>query len=255
MSTPSPSGTTLRCPQCGADNALPSGARVVRCAFCEAALFVDRGGLISHYQLPRMVDKSQAVEAMRRWMAGNDTVKDLDTKATITAMEPLRFPVWLFRSSSDQRGEATRIEPAAPTPIPALADLKLPAGRLEPFEPQAEVVESAAVTVPIETARGWLGEDAGSLSETALVHLPLWRGHYQYQGQEYSAYIEGATGAVMASVFPAKAEAPFYLMAILGVLVFLVEGFVVSNPFLKVALYAATALPLALGNFLVARKV
>jgi LSD1 subclass zinc finger protein len=249
----SPLVNSLRCPQCGGENPLPSGARLLRCAFCDAALFVDRGGLVSHYALPRLLDRAQAAEALRRWMAGNETVKDLDQRATLEAPEPLSFPMWLFRVGGG-RGEEVRVEPAAPTPIPQLVDLEVPAGKLEPYR-REEAVEETAATVPLATARGWLGERAQRTTETALVHLPLWRCRYAYGGQSYTALVDASTGAVLASVYPAKAETPYYLTAALGLLLFLVLGFAISNPFVKLVAYAITGIPLALIAYWVTRTV
>lgn len=252
----------LRCPQCGGENALPSGVRVLTCAFCSATLFVDRSGLVSHYRLPRRIDREHALEALRRWMNGNETVKDLDRKSEIVGVEAVSFPMWLFRSRAaggGPGGEEVRVEPAAATPIAELADLNIPAGQLEPFRTEASGAEQeatvTAASVPLETARGWLGEAAGRLTETALVQVPLWHCHYRYQGADYGAYVEGSTGAVVASVFPAKAESPYYATAALGLALFLVEGLVVSNLFLKLVVYAVTAVPLALLAFWVTRKV
>ncbi len=248
----------LRCPQCGGENELPSGVRVLTCAFCSAALFVDRSGLVSHYRLPRRLDREHALEALRRWMNGNETVKDLDKKSEVLAVEPVSFPMWLFRSQGARAGgggEEVRVEPAAATPIPQLADLEIPAGALEPFRREDGGVEQAAASVPLDTARGWLGEASGRLTETALVQVPLWHCRYRYRGAECGAYVEGSTGAVLASVFPAKAESPYYAVAALGLALFLVEGLVIGNLLLKVMVYAVTAVPLALLAFWVTRKV
>lgn len=256
------SGASLRCPQCGGENALPSGVRILTCAFCSATLFVDRSGLVSHYRLPRRLDREHALEALRRWMNGNETVKDLDRKSEIVGVEALSFPMWLFRSQGAKAGgggEEVRVEPAAATPIAQLADLQIPAGQLEPFQQEAGGVEPeapvTAVTVPLDTARGWLGEAAKRLTETALVQVPLWHCRYRYRGREYGAYVEGSTGAVLASVFPAKAESPYYAVAALGLALFLIEGLVIGNVFLKILVYSATAIPLVLLAHWVTRKV
>ncbi|HEX4952827.1 MAG TPA: hypothetical protein VF017_05460 [Thermoanaerobaculia bacterium] len=249
------SGTTLACPQCGGANALPSGERLLLCAFCEATLFVDRSGLVSHYRLPRLVDRATAAEALRRWMAGNDTVKDLDQKATISSVAAITFPMWLFRRSAGGGSEETRVEPAAAIPIPQVADLALPAGRLEPCLEAEDGAERLAATVPLETARSWLGTSGGALSETALVEVPFWRCRYAYAEREYTALVEGSTGAVVASIYPEKAESPFYLTAALGAVAFLVAGFLTANPFFKLGLYALIAVPLLGLAWLVSRKV
>ena len=276
-----PLTTTLTCPQCGADNPLPSGQRLVECTFCDATLFVDRSGLVSHYEVPRLLGAEEAEKALRRWMAGNDTVKGLDRQARLQSSVPLLFPMWMFRLRRSG-GEVVRVEPAAPTTEPQLADLQVPAGQLRPYEGGAkngpgrpdrpgpsdggeaggetggETAAPMPVQVPLETARGWLEQREGEgarVSETALVHLPLWQCEYLYRGDPYTALVDGSTGAVLASRFPAKSEGPFWVVAILGVLLFLVEGLVVSNPGVKAVLYGVTAVPLFLLAWWVARKV
>ena len=124
---------TITCPQCAGENSLRSGERLLACSFCGAALFVDRAGVVGRYWLPRLLDEEKARAALKRWMAGNDTVKDLDRKSSIESVEPVSFPVWMFRSRQ-AGGETAYVEPAAPTPIPQLADLKVPAGQLRPLD-------------------------------------------------------------------------------------------------------------------------
>lgn len=250
----------LRCPQCGGETALPSGVRILACSFCGGTLFVDRSGLVNHYRLPRMIDREHAIEALNRWMNGNETVKDLDKKSQVTAVVPTTFPLWMFRCQQAQAGQQGRgaelvlVEPAAATTVPQLADLRLPAGKLEPFRPEAGSTDTPA-TVPLETARGWLGPTAGKTTETALVELPLWECRYRYQEREYLALVEGSTGSVLAAVFPEKAETPFFATAALGLVLFLAEGFLITNPLLKALAYALTAVPLGGMALWVTRKV
>ncbi len=244
----------LVCPQCGGENPLPSGETILRCAFCGVSLFVDRSRVVSHYLLPRRLDRGQAGEALRRWMAGNQTVKDLDRLATVGAIEPLLFPMWLFRGRAAD-GETARVEPAAATPVHALADLKIPAGKLVAYGAGEADVEATPPSVPLATARGWLGAGGPELVEQALVHVPLWRCGYRYQDRDYLAYVDGATGEVVAAVFPAKAEAPYRAVAAIGVVLFVIEGLAVRNLLLKLVLYALTALPLVAGAYAVTRKV
>ena len=247
-------GTTIRCPKCGAENPLSSGTRLLRCAYCDAAIFVDRAGAVSHYLLPRLVSQDDAAAALRRWMAGNETVKDLDTKASVTALAPVSFPMWFFRFDAGGQ-EETLVEPAAPTPIPQLADLKVPAGQLLAYAAE-EGVEAITASVPLETARGWLVQRGTSEPrEMALVHLPLWRCEYTYGGRSWSALVDGSTGAVVASVFPAKAETPYRAMAAVGLVLFVIEGLAIGNVLVKLAVYAVTAVPLLALSYLVTRKV
>lgn len=247
----------VACPQCGGENVLPTGTALLLCAFCGASIFVDRSQVVSHYRVPRLLDPAQAREALRRWMAGNDTVKDLDRLATIGAVSPLSFPLWLFRFAGGG-GETVVVEPAAATPIGELADLDLPAGQLQPFGDGEAGVEATAVSVPLATAKGWLAQRpqaAGQVKEQALVHVPLWRCEYQYQGRTYVALVEASTGRTMASVFPAKAETPYWAVAVVGSLVFLIEGIALRNPFVKALVYAVTAVPMLGAAYWVTRKI
>ena len=257
MSTaPQDSSGTIACPQCGGENAPRSGERLLECAFCSASLFVDRSGAVGHYWLPRLLDAEQAVAALKRWMAGNDTVKDLDRKSSIERPEPVSFPVWMFRTRDAGGDETAYVEPAAPTPIPQLADLKVPAGQLRPFDEEAEGVERSEATIPLETARGWLDQrGVARVFETSLVQVPLWRCTYVFDGRQFTALVDGSTGAVMAAVFPEKAEAPYYLTAAAGLILFGLEGLLIQNPVAKLAVYAITAVPLILFAYWVARKV
>lgn len=237
------------CPQCGGDNQVPSGERLLTCSWCEATLFVDRSGAVSHYRVARLQGRDEAERNLRRWMAGNDTVKDLDEHARVESMTPVLFPVWMFRLRSGD-GDTVRVEPAAPTPIAQLAELQVPAGKLEPFDgvgdgsddDQETAAGLVAATVPLATARQWLPGGA-EVVETALVHLPLWRVTYSYEGQSYTAMVEAATGKVLAAVFPAKAETPFVLVAVLALVLFGIEGFIPSY-FLVLVAYLVTAVPL-----------
>ena len=249
------SANTIACTQCGGENELASGRRLFRCQYCDATLFVDRGGVVNHYRLPPLLGADEARAALRRWMAGNETVKDLDKKSSIGAVRAVSFPMWLFRVRRGGREEAY-VEPAAPTPIPQIADLQVPAGKLEPYSGEAGEVEALDATIPLETARGWLEQrGVGEPEETALVQVPLWRCSYSFDGGGYEALVDGSTGAVMASVYPEKSESPYVLVAVLGLILFTLEGFVITNPVLKLLVFGITAVPLLLLAWWVTRKV
>ena len=247
--------STVECPQCGGENRLPSGERRITCGWCDAAIFVDRGAAVSHYWLPWLLDREQAQAALRRWMAGNETVKDLDRKSDLRDAERLYFPLWMFRVEGPGGGRVF-VEPAAPTPIPQLADLEIPAGELRPAPPADATAPEVPVSVPVETARDWLAERGfRETTESSLVRLPLWRCRYDYHGAGYEALVDGSTGSVMAAIYPEKAESPYYLTAAVGIVLFLAEGLLIQNPIAKLAAFAITGLPLALVAYLVTRKV
>ena len=247
--------SSFDCPRCGAENTLASGERFPVCSFCDNTLFLDRVGLVGHFLLPRLVDRSQAKRALKRWMSGNDTVKDLDRKSTVTEFVAITFPMWLFRCR-EAGSDTAYVEPAAPTPIPQLVDLRLPAGQLEPFSDQEVEATRVDVSIPLVTARGWLEErGVGKIIETSLVEVPLWQARYRFEGRDYQALVDGSTGSVMASVFPEKAESPYVLVALLGLVLFGIEGLLISNLAVKFLAYAVTAVPLGLLAFWVTRKV
>lgn len=247
--------STISCPQCGAETPLPESGRLLRCAFCDATLWIDRAQVVSHYLVDALLDRDQAVSALRRWMAGNDTVKDLDQHAAIDAPSLVWFPMWLFRTE-DSGGEEVLVEPAAATPIPQLADLELPAGKLEPYGKPPEDGEVVQASVPLETAREWLAQrEAGRERSAALVHVPFWRCAYRLDEAPYQAMVEASTGTVLAAVYPHKADSPYYVTAALGALLFLFEGLAISNPLWKLVAYAITAVPLTLAAWAVTRRV
>lgn len=248
-------GTTILCPQCGGENDLPSGLRLFSCGFCGTSLFADRSGVISYYRVKRLLDQDKARAALRRWMAGNDTVKDLDRKSRVEGFEAISFPMWMFRV--DREGDETSyVAPAAPIPIPELMDLEIPPGRLEPYETAADGIEEAEVTVPVATARDWLDQRwTGPVRETALVRVPLWRCRYRYRGSKFMALVDATSGAVLASVYPEKLESPYYLVVGMGFLLFALEGLAIGNPILKALAYLVTAIPLFGLAYWVARRV
>jgi hypothetical protein len=247
--------STITCPQCGAGTPLPESGRLLRCAYCNATLWVDRSQVVSHYRVDVLLDREQAVSALRRWMAGNDTVKHLDRQAAVQDASLVWFPLWLFRTEAPD-GEQVLVEPAAATPIPQLADLELPAGKLEPYRKPPDDGEVVPASVPLATARDWLAQrDAGEERSTALVHVPFWRCRYRFGDASFQAMVEASTGTVLAAVYPHKADSPYYVTAAVGALIFLFEGLAVSNPLWKMVVYAITAVPLTLAAWTVARRV
>lgn len=247
----------VTCPQCGGDNTLRSGDSVFACSFCGSTLYLDRSEIVGHYRLPRLMDLDRAKAALRRWMAGNDTVKDLDRKSRLASMDAITFPMWLFRSRAGGQ-ESTTVEPAAPTSNPLLGDLVIPAGRLDPFEGDEDGAVRVPVGIPLATAKSWVeqrGVAEDDVIEVALVEVPLWRASYEFGGDRFQAVVEGSTGNVLASVYPEKSESPYVLVAVLGLVLFGIEGLVITNPLIKLIVYAVTSLPLLLLAWWVTRKV
>jgi hypothetical protein len=179
--------------------------------------------VVFHWYLAPTLDQEKARGALRRWMAGNDTVKDLDEKATLTGQSFEYFPLWYFKRRDVEGKEQIWMEPAAATSVTEVTRLNLPAGDLRKYDPDLDS-QTVTPSVPLEAAQAWLagrGVPRNEVAERALVHLPLYTFKYSYQNNPYTAVVEGATGKVLANIFPAKAETPYRTVGCLTAGVFL----------------------------------
>jgi predicted RNA-binding Zn-ribbon protein involved in translation (DUF1610 family) len=204
----------LTCPQCGGELHPDEGQIFLSCPFCGSAVHADKSRIVFHWYLAPTLDEAQSKAALARWMAGNQTVKDLDRKARLTGIAFSYFPVWHIRQKSAGREEAV-LEPAAATSVTELKSLRLPAGDLRKYE-ESLGPQAVPPSIPYDTVLGWLagrGVAREHISEAALVHLPLYTVKYNYGGRTYTALVEAATGSVFANIFPAKAEAPYLAAA------------------------------------------
>ena len=212
------SETEILCHQCSAVLPVEQGSQFVTCEFCGATNFVDKSGAVLHYAVRATVDETAASAALRRWMGGNDTVKDLDKKAVIERSSFQMFPMWLVRVNQD-RQEKVVLEPAAALAIFDLTELSIPASDLEPYDHTMDG-DAIVPTVPIATVRKWLAENqkiaAGQIKESSLVHLPLYLFKYQFEGREFTAVVDAASSQVFASVYPSKLEVPYIAIGSVG---------------------------------------
>lgn len=216
-------GHVVNCSQCGGELHPDEGQIFLICPYCSAAVYVDKSRVVFHWYVAPTLDEGQAQAALRRWMAGNQTVKDLDTKSTVTESSFEYFPVWYFKARQPDSREQILLSPAAPTSVSEITHIDLPAGDLRKYTADIEA-QAHPPNVPLETALGWLegkGVHRENLLEQALVHIPLYTFKYSYQGRFYTALVEGATGEVLANIYPAKSEAPYQLVGGVAALVFL----------------------------------
>ncbi len=183
---------------------------------------------------------------------------DLDKKARLDEPRLEFFPFWAFTVTDDGR-ERVILEPAAPSSLQGLQGLELPAGKTRPMAEDATA--GAPVIdpeVPAETARNWLrsrfGEQMG-VRRTVLYHLPLYRTPYSWRGRTYQAAVDAISGKVFPADYPAKAESPFVLVAVVALVVFGLEGLIIGNPLIKALVYLITAMPILGIAWLTSRKV
>ncbi len=232
----------ISCSQCGGELHPEAGQIFLTCPYCTATVYLDKARVVFHWYLAPTLDQSQAQAALMRWMAGSQTVKDLDRKASLVSSSFEYFPVWYFKRRLPGGREELELVPAAATSITEINQIRLPAGDLRKYDGSIDA-QAHLPTVPLEAALVWGAapteqaappeqaaptEQAGSTKQThngvieqSLVHIPLYTFKYAYQNQTYTALVEAGTGSVLASLYPAKAELPYRGIGLVTALIFL----------------------------------
>jgi hypothetical protein len=216
--------SSFRCTQCAGELLPDEGQIFVTCPYCSSTVYLDKSRVVFHWYLAPTLNGQKARAALARWMAGNQTVKDLDRKVSDVRQAFHYFPLWFFKRRRADGKEEILLEPAAATSISEIKRVRLPAGDLRRYDARSLGDQAQSPTVPLETALGWLrgrGLAPEEVVESALVHVPLYVFKYVYNDEIYAAVVEGATGQVLANIFPAKAEAPYLTVAGLTAGVFL----------------------------------
>lgn len=213
---------TFHCTQCGGELHPDEGQLFITCPYCGSTVYMDKSRVVFHWFLAPTLKDQQAAASLARWMAGNDTVKDLDKKSRILGQVFQYFPVWYFKVKTGDT-ERVYLEPAAATSVTELRTLNLPAGDLRKYE-DSLVAESVEPTVPLVAAQEWLAQkqvNTQQIVESALVHIPIYTFKYGFQNRMYTAVVEAATGRTLANIYPAKAEAPYLAVGCAAAFVFL----------------------------------
>ncbi len=217
-----PTFSTFNCTQCGGELHPDEGQLFITCPYCDSTVYLDKSRVVFHWALAPTLNEQQAAASLARWMAGNDTVKDLDKKSKIIGQAFQYFPVWYFKIK-DGNNERVYLEPAAATSVTELRNLNLPAGDLRKYE-DALAAQSVEPTVPLAAAQQWLTQkqvNIEQVAESALVHIPIYTFKYGFKNRMYTAAVEAATGRTLANIFPAKAEAPYMAVGCATALIFL----------------------------------
>jgi len=235
------------CTQCGAQVTVQATDRLLVCPFCSTALVVDGSATLFHEVMAATVTAQDAAAHLRRFLGGRDTVANLEREAVLGEPVLEYFPFWAF-TVAGPAGERVALQPAAPSSLQGLQGIGLPAGNPRPMS--RELTKDATVIepeVPVETAREWLVIRDGAelaIRRTVLYHLPLYRTPYSWRGKSYRAAVDGVSGKVFAADYPAKAEAPYRMVAALALIVFAIEGILIGNPALKLLAYLVSAVPI-----------
>lgn len=215
--------TQFRCTQCGGELHPDEGQVFLTCPYCASTVYLDKSQVVFHWYLAPTLDEEKARASLARWMAGNETIKDLDKKAQLLGRSFEFFPIWHFKRRFENGSEQFLNTPAAATSVSEIRRLNVPAGDLRKYDPALEA-QSHPPSVGLETALSWLVAQnipKEQIVERALVHVPVYTFKYRYQKETYVALVEGATGQVFANIFPAKAEVPYRLIGGLAAIVFL----------------------------------
>jgi hypothetical protein len=220
--------TQLLCQQCAAALVVEQGAQYATCEYCGTVNFLDKSESVLHYAVRPTLDDTKAAAALRRWMAGNQTVKGLDADAQIESQVFEYFPMWLARTEEDGR-EEVHLKPAAALSIVELGNLRVPASDLEPYDYSLDS-QAIRATVPVTAVRSWLARNERiapeAIRELSLVHLPIYQFKYRYKTNTYTALVDAATGQVFAAIYPEKFELPYVSIGGFGCLAYFLAALI-----------------------------
>jgi len=206
-----PPSVQLLCRQCSAPLPVEQGTNLTICEYCGTTNYVDKGRTVLHFVVRTTVRENDALAALRRWMAGNKTVKGLDKKAKIERIQFQLFPMWFVRVSRNGK-EQVILEPAAALSVSELKHTKIPAADLEPYDINFDE-DAVTATVPYDALLHWLNDNYAlaetDISEISLVHLPIYQVKYSLDDRHYTAVVDAATSEVFANIYPSKWEVPY----------------------------------------------
>ena len=247
----------IKCPQCGADVKAIEGQTFLTCEYCSSAIYIDKSKIVFHYMLKSTIDEVAAAASLRRWMAGSSTIKGLDKEAAISEKEFVYFPIWYFKIKQGEK-EVIKIQPALPAPLPGIRTMVIPAGDFR-FYGQEDAGNPVIKdpTVLYSSAVEWLKKEAvdvSNITQSALVHIPLYIFHYNYKNNAYTAIVDGSSGKIMASEYPSKQEMPYFLVGGGAAIIFFLEGMSMDFPQVLGA-YIITAIIVVIAAIFVAERV
>ncbi len=259
----------LTCSQCGGVLTPAEGEIFITCPYCRATVYLDKSRVVFHWAITPTVDEQAAQANLRRWMAGNQTVKNLDRKATLAEQTFQYFPLWHIKVAQAEQ-EIVYLEPATATSITEIKRLVIPAGDLNPYRSELDA-QAVPPDVPYQAVVKHMEErgiKSHTIREAALVHMPLYTLKYIFEGRRYTAIVEAASGQVFANVFPAKWETPYLAVAAVAFIGYFLANWIVTVGYVMgnaegmatgVALcalaYAIWTVPVFLLALLVSRKV
>jgi hypothetical protein len=247
----------INCTQCGGSVEVSQGMHFFTCTYCESALYLDRNGTVFHFVVSPTVSLIDAEGKLKRWMAGNETAKDLDKYAVIQTKELVYFPLWRFVANTG-KGAAEYTELASSFAIPEIKKIAVSGGGMKFFSSKEfSHIPLREPEVLLDSAIHWLenrGVRRDQIKEKNLIHVPFHVFHYKFQNEGYQVVVDATTGTVLASRYPARAEKPFLLITAAAAIIFFLEGLIAPNFLIRLVLYLFTAVPMAIAAYVFIRK-
>jgi len=245
---------TIICPQCGGENKMPTDEKFTECEFCGSVIYIDKRKVVNHYVVNSNFTKEQAEGNLRRWMASNFHVKDLDKLAQISQVSFYYFPLWYFKTK-DASGDKIHLQPAHSTPISEIKNIQIPAGNLKTFNKnEFNINDFVKPDVLYGSAKSWLsqsGVNEESIAESFLVHVPFYQFYYNFKGQQSEMPFRILFGAAILLFFLASLTS----YAIAYIIFQDIELSLMSAEGIKLVLYFIAAIPLVMAAYYVAKKV
>ncbi len=226
----------------------------MRCAFCESQIYIDKSGAGFFYILPFQMDEAAANGVFRRWAAGSERAKDLDTNARVAAIKGSLFPVFMFRRDVGGK-EAVLVEPARSTTLPGLHNLKVPPGDLKVFDQKFDT-GGLDLEQPNIEMMAYMGKLPGEAKEQALVYFPIYTVDYDYEGNRWHVVIDGSSGEVFAADWPHRKAASYYAVGIAGFIACAIGGALLGVNAVLGGVCLALMIPaMAFGGYYVAKNM
>jgi len=216
----------IKCPKCAAPVEFDGGVKFLKCSYCSSMIYLDRTGAGFYYAIPFRLSQDDAVGTFRRWAGGSTKAKDLDRLAQVSSVKKQYFPVYLFRRDINDKEEVI-IEPAGSTILPGLHQLKVPGGDLKVFDASFDSGGAELIKPDIEMLH-YLDSLPGKGKEQALVFFPIWAIEYTFNGAKYQVVVDASSSEVFASSFPTRSSAAYIMVALVGFVAFLAEGFLAT---------------------------
>jgi hypothetical protein len=247
----------FNCTQCGGSVEVAQGLHFFTCVYCQSALYLDRSGSVFHFVVTPTVSLADAEGKLKRWMAGNETAKDLDKNAAIETRELVYFPLWRFVVDTGH-GAAEYTELASSFAIPDIKKIPVSGAGMKYFSTtEFGTLPLREPEVLLDSAIHWLeqrGIRRSQIKERNLIHVPFYSFRYTFQNETYQTVVDATTGAVIASVYPARAEKPFLFITIASALIFFIAGLIAPNFIVRFIVYLFASIPLAVVSYILLRK-